>query len=355
MQRSLLDACLWIKRDTSGTPTQLALLDVDDLILAPPKDSLAKFQQAVTGRFKVGKMETRETEFCGRHILATAARDGQPATIHIDMEKYIQEKLQPIALTRSRKAQKTDTLSQSEFEELRSLVFKFAWLARETRQELCGASSLLASRLRVATISDVLDSNHLVAYLKGTAKRALQLHAIPPGKIHFITFSDAGGTLNKDSGTLDSAGQAQDSTQGAWLVFASGSAPQPLQHIRLAPIMWKSAKLKRKVPSTLAGETLALAESIATLEWVQTMWVDITTDAVSRTDWRSCLQPYTLGVGLSTELCKRASQRTHVVDAKALFDSLQKEASASHQDRRAAVDLSIIQESVTRAQATLRW
>eukprot|EP00971_Amphidinium_carterae_P343812 6483814-Amphidinium_carterae.1 len=85
------------------------------------------------------------------------------------------------------------------------------------------------------------------------------------------------------------------------------------------------------------------------------MWLDVTANALSRANWRESLVPYTLSIGLSTELCKRGGGRTHVTDAKALFDSLQKEASASHQDRRAAVDLSIIQESITRAGAHLKW
>eukprot|EP00971_Amphidinium_carterae_P289000 5738574-Amphidinium_carterae.1 len=355
MQRALLDACWWVLRDTTGRPIQMALLDVDDLILAAPKETLPGFQKAVQTRFKVGKLEQEESEFCGRHIKLVHPREHEPAMILVDMEKYIEEKVQEIPMTKTRKAQKSELLSQSEFEELRSLVFKFAWLSRKSRPELSGTSSLMASRLRSATVQDLVDCNHLVAYLKATSKRALRLHAIPTDKMHFITFSDAGGTLGKESGMLDEEGQARDTTQGAWLIFAADQPPQPRIPIRLAPLMWKSAKLKRKVPSTLAGETLALGESIATLEWLQAVWSDVIFNAVHRADWRDKLQQYTLGVGLKSELCKRGCSTTHVIDAKALFDALQKEASSSHQDRRAAVDLSIIPESVSRAQAQLRW
>eukprot|EP00971_Amphidinium_carterae_P259107 5141971-Amphidinium_carterae.1 len=221
MKRSLLDACWWIKRDGSGRPTQMALLDVDDLILAAPREALPAFQQAVQARFKIGKLEQEESEFCGRHIKSVHAHDGEPDMILIDMEKYIEEKVQEIPMSRTRKAQKNEPLTQSEFEELRSLVFKFAWLSRETRPELCGASSLMASRLRTATVQDIIDGNHLVSYLKVTSRRALRLHAIPTESMHFITFSDAGGTLGKESGLLDESGQAQDTTQGAWLIFAA--------------------------------------------------------------------------------------------------------------------------------------
>eukprot|EP00971_Amphidinium_carterae_P174689 3462627-Amphidinium_carterae.1 len=214
MERSLLDACVWILRDSTGAPKQMALLDVDDLILAAAPQDLTVFQRAVQERFKIGKLDLSESEFCGQHLQTIPKQGSQPRMIHIHMEKYIVEKVQAIPLTRARKAQKSELLDQTEFEALRSLVFKFAWLARETRPELIGASSMLASRLRVATVQDILDSNHLVDYLKSTAKRPLKLHAIPTKDIHLITFSDAGGTLSKDSGTLDSSGQAQDTTQG---------------------------------------------------------------------------------------------------------------------------------------------
>eukprot|EP00971_Amphidinium_carterae_P231288 4589848-Amphidinium_carterae.1 len=51
------------------------------------------------------------------------------------------------------------------------------------------------------------------------------------------------------------------------------------------------------------------------------------------------------------------SGQSLVTDAKALFDALQKEASGSKQDRRAAVcvDLSIIQESMVRTGAEVKW
>ena len=45
------------------------------------------------------------------------------------------------------------------------------------------------------------------------------------------------------------------------------------------------------------------------------------------------------------ELVIRVPQ-THTIDAKAVFNVLKKEAAGSKQDRRAALDLAIIQESL---------
>ena len=61
-----------------------------------------------------------------------------------------------------------------------------------------------------------------------------------------------------------------------------------------------------------------------------------------------------LSLSQEAELVSRVPQ-THTVDAKAVFDVLKKEAAGSKQDRRAAVDLAIIQESLTRTSARVRW
>eukprot|EP00971_Amphidinium_carterae_P186924 3710393-Amphidinium_carterae.1 len=118
--------------------------------------------------------------------------------------------------------------------------------------------------------------------------------------------------------------------------------------------MWKSTKLRRKVPSTFAGETLALSDAVGALEWLQALWLDLTTNSLSRRDWRDSLSHYTVPLRREGQLARRAGQSL-VTDAKALFDALQREASGSKQDRRAAVDLSIIQESMTRTGAEVRW
>ena len=44
---------------------------------------------------------------------------------------------------------------------------------------------------------------------------------------------------------------------------------------QMAPLMWRSGMLKRKVPSTLAEETLALGEAVASAEWLQVFLSDM--------------------------------------------------------------------------------
>eukprot|EP00971_Amphidinium_carterae_P332381 6466521-Amphidinium_carterae.1 len=172
--------------------------------------------------------------------------------------------------------------------------------------------------------------------------------------MHWLAFSDAGGMLSKEAGALDAQGEVVEATQGAWILFSCNGRPQPNSTHNVSPLMWKSTKLRRKVPSTFAGETLALSDAIGALEWLQAFWVDLTTNGISRRNWRESLSRFTLPVDRASQLGQRAGHSL-VTDAKALFDALQKEASGSKQDRRAAVDLSIIQESMVRTGAEIRW
>ena len=48
-------------------------------------------------------------------------------------------------------------------------------------------------------------------------------------------------------------------------------------------------------------------------------------------------------------------QTTAVIDAKSVYDALQKESSGSKQDRRTAVDIAIIRQSLIHPNSSIRW
>eukprot|EP00959_Pyramimonas_sp_CCMP1952_P044982 939722-Pyramimonas_sp.AAC.1 len=84
-------------------------------------------------------------------------------------------------------------LEPDEFRALRSLVYKFNWVGRESRPEAAGRASILASRLKSATIYDVSCANKLVKHLRTTASRGLTIWSLDPDRMAFVSFSDAGG------------------------------------------------------------------------------------------------------------------------------------------------------------------
>eukprot|EP00971_Amphidinium_carterae_P186925 3710393-Amphidinium_carterae.2 len=176
-ERCLLDACVWILRGDRSEPRVIALLDVDDIVISGQDQHTAPVLSRLRSRFHIGKEESGTSEFCGRRLHQRA--DG---SITVDMAKYIVEKLREIPM--GKKEKKDRALSQPEFEGLRSLVYKLAWLGRETRPEMAGASSMMAARLNKATVADILEANALMRYLQATAERKLVIHPIPLQQMH---------------------------------------------------------------------------------------------------------------------------------------------------------------------------
>ena len=345
--KSLLDPCWWLLRNPDGTVKWMILLDVDDLILSCPAKDRKEFHDLIAQRFQLGKYEEDQSEFCGRRIIQRG--DG---LIEVDMQKYILEDLQEIEVSRQRKADKKDQVTMEEFKSLRSAIFKLNWLGREARPEVSGTASIMASALPRARVEDILLINKVIRFLKRTSERTLKVWPIPVGELHLLSFSDAGGVLGRQSGEWTGE-EIQEPTQGAWIIFA-GQVGTHGRTKNMSPLMWRSGKLRRKVPSTLAGETLALGEAVASVEWAQVFLADILRNKVPRKDWSGCLSEYSIGIDADCRLAQGHSQ-LHVVDAKAVFDTLQKEAAGSRQDRRAAVDLAIIQESLLQAGARMKW
>ena len=174
-----------------------------------------------------------------------------------------------------------------------------------------------------------------------------------------IAASDAGGVDGKPSCQKGSKSM-QDTVQGAWLILAADRVPSASQKTKVSILTWRSAKLKRRVSSTLASEALSFSQALGELEWIQIMFQDVLFGDVCRADWTTSLLPFVGVLKDDSEL--RAELRSSesldqcvVTDAKSLFDSLRKENPTSRQDRRTSVEIAIIIESMRRSKSILRW
>eukprot|EP00435_Cladocopium_sp_Y103_P073799 s91_g45.t1 len=252
-------------------------------------------------------------------------------------EKYIMEKIFPHKLPKGKMSDKTTLLLGEDFEIYRSLLYKVNWVAHQTRPEAAGVVSLLASRLHQATVHDLCCLNKMAVHLRNTAKQSLTLH------------SDAGGIDGKP--VLDNK---EDTVQGAWIIMASDSMPSASHKVKVSVLSWRSAKLRRRVSSTLAGEALAFSQALGELEWLQIMFRDVVFGDVSRIDWQTSLSPF-LAVTRKDCSLQETLQQCGVVDAKSLFDNLKKQSPTSRQDRRTSIEVAIIIEAMRKSSSCLRW
>ena len=347
--RSLLEPC-WLVKRVSGVIVCQILIEVDDLNIACSQKYLPTLKKALTDSFVFGKWESHEADFAGRHVKVTENR------VLIHQEKYIIEKLHPVHLRRGRFSDKLAPLTEAEFEEFRSALYKVNWVAHQTRPEASGVVSILASRLKHPTVHDVSCLNKLISHLRSTASQPLVLHRFDTSRMTLIAASDAGGVDGKPpSGNI-----SEDTVQGAWVVLAADRVPSACQKTKVSILSWRSAKLKRRVTSTLASEALSFSQALGELEWIQILIRDILHGDVNTVDWTRSLMPFVGVLKEDSEL--RAAmykgpilEQCTVTDAKSLFDSLKKENPSSRQDRRTSIELAIIIQSMRRSNSILRW
>ena len=266
--RNLVEPC-WFSRFVPGTRLcdAMVMVEVDDFIVSAEDGKMNDLKDSMQARFVFGKWEEGSAEYAGR--LITDCGDH----LEVSQEKYVVEQVHPMILSKDRKKSASEQLSESEFEQFRSLIFKLNWLGRETRPEAAGVASIMASRLQAATIQDVMTVNRFVNHLRNTASRPLRIWQLDPTAMVFLMISDAGGVNSKQELT-DDEGLPADTTQGAWMVLTAETFPEGDRRVKASPMAWRSSKLKRKVFSTFGGETQAMLQGVNEVEWLQILYRD---------------------------------------------------------------------------------
>ena len=324
---------------------------MDDFLIASSSYHLAEeLESRLKARFKFGKYKhtTREgADFVGRRIRVFGDR------ITVDQATYILEEVRPMKVAKGRLSNPQAALTEEEFISLRSLVYKLNWLGRESRPEAAGGASITASHLKEPIIKDVQCVNKLVTHLRRSASRPIVIWAFPVKELAFATISDAGGVGGNEN-RLEEDGLPSDCTQGAWMVVATSKAITKGIRAPVSVLAWHSSKLRRRISSTLSGETLALSAAIGEVEWLQLLWRDVVHgDVTAPRDWK-WTAPFT---SILKSDCRSpgGAKQLHVIDAKSCYDALQKGGSASARDRRTAIELAIIAGDLAHHRATVRW
>ena len=89
--------------------------------------------------------------------------------------------------------------------------------------------------------------------------------------------------------------------------------------MKISPLSWRRAKLKRKVSSAFAAETLVLSQAVAQVEWLQVMLRSITVRDVTVRDKSSLLSPFT---ALAPQDCQlvQVTSPSYIVHTKSLYN-----------------------------------
>ena len=125
------------------------LIDVDDLLLSSEPGEAKLLREKLAKRFVFGKWQHGSGDFIGRSLRQLDDR------ILVHQEKYILENLQPVKLARGRVSQKDSLLSSVERAAFTTLVYQLNWVARESRPDVAGTASLMASKVSCPTVEDL--------------------------------------------------------------------------------------------------------------------------------------------------------------------------------------------------------
>ena len=333
-------------------PTQgILVLEVDDMLEAGNEVHRQKMQ-ILEQKLRFGKvvqlmdMQSEGSGYAGRRL-----RQLSDYSFEIDMTDYVQNRL--TAVQANRKTLKKDAaktlLDEEEIAQLRGTVAAINWAAREGRPDGSAAASILSGCFPSPTMQDLLECNRVVEMLK---QREVKI------KIHSIEEEDLRHLLVVDS-SFDPSGR--NKPQHGWIQAMSTPALNRGIKAPVSLIAWRSKKLRRKAGSTTLCESVSLSTALAAME---KQYATMLSFRISRFDPKMMMDDEEIQMGLrgpSTVIAEENPRYTDpdtvcVIDAKSVYDSTANpERQFQGEDDRAALESAIIQESLAKLKARLRW
>ena len=339
--RSQFDSCMYMLRDNQGHLCGILGSHVDDTITAGEgpvyEAAIAKLKE----RFPYRKWRRGNGEFCG----VVYNQDPVSKEITFNQKEYAQH-MRPICLTKERARQKESNATEKEISVLRAVNGAANWVSSQSRPDLCVQTSFSQQCFPDPKVSDLHFANQLVHRAKQYSDVEITVKHIPWDSIELCFHSDAGFGNAKGH-----------STQAGYIAaFVDGQLKQNQPSV-WSPFAWKSYRLPRKVACTLGGEAQAFSTASAVCEWMALMLVEAKHGPFDlRTTGQVKDFPPTTG---AKTLFRDEIERvpiTGITDCKSLFDNITSVSAISKQDdKRIAIDLGIIKQSMLRCGLTIRW
>ena len=324
-ERSRFDSCLFYMREGQKL-TGIYGVHVDDCATAgvgPKYEAALKYLQS-NFEFRKWRDGLEGGDFCG----ATYFQNAESGEITMSQSKFI-DKLRPLHFSKERMKDRESPLTEKEISCLRAINGSLNWLATQSRPDLSTQVSFSQQSFPVPTVADALAANNAVRRARQHRDQEIRFCSIPPKCLAILCHSDA------------AFGNAKaNATQAGYLVGFTHKDIDAGKLCDWSPIFWKSARLPRVVSSTLSAEAQSMAVASSMCEWI------------------SLLVSEALDGSRFVQSCwNRQTDRLVLLatDCKSLFDHLSSQSSPTLDDRRTAIDIIIIRDSINRLEASLRW
>ena len=325
---SKLDPCVYILWDSGlsrGQPQLCGIMGVhvDDVLLGGRGEVFEKSIAQLKTTFPFRKWMKQSGTFCGSLL----TQDPETYAIAVSQTEFAESMTKPKLRV---KEPPHLTVTPEEASSLKSVLGAGLWLAKETRPDL----SVQVSQGQQLLPSPSLGEARSVANITRRAKQHKDLCwtilPIPLDKIKLCLHTDAAFANAKRQGT-----------QAGYIVGITTEELKAGTPAPWSPAVWKSYRLKRVVGSTFAGETQALADGLGHTEWLACHLAELKYPSFSLGD----RQDYFRDFGIQA-----------ITDCKSIYDHLQTYASpGTITDKRVAIDLVIVKESLKRLWGSIRW
>ena len=278
---------------------------VDDVLWG----GLPEFKETIVllkKKFKIGSEHSQSFSYIGSDL-----HQNQEFEITVNQNEYASN-LILIDMEGINLSQKHRTLNDVERKRLRSALGQLNWLACMSRPEISFSISQLSSKVKTATVAELIETNKIIKFVKSTPS-TIKIPKLDLTTTKVAAFSDA--SFNN----LDNGG-----SQGGHVVFLCDNKGACM------PVAWSSNKVKRVVRSTLAAETLALTEGADTAFFVAALFKEVYTNNKGDNAMVNCF-----------------------TDSRSLFEVTGTSNLVS--DKRLRVEVAAIREMIDKGEITINW
>ena len=319
---SQLDPCvffLWEGQRLAGVMG----VHVDDVVIGGSGKFFEQQLQSLRSTFPFRKWQEGRGTFCGSEL----AQDQTTGSISVQQRAFIDKMQKPKLRS---KDPSTMEVNDEEVTSLKSCLGAALWLARETRPDLAVQVSQGQQLMPRPTLGEAKSVGNVVRRAKQYQELEWKIQSIPVKNLRLCLHTDAAFGNAKGKGT-----------QAGYIVGVTDDNLQQGKQAPWAPAAWRSYRLKRVVGSTFAGESQALMDGLGHAEWIGCHLAEGIFPKFSLQDRGQFLKQFELQA---------------VVDCKSVYDHLQQYASpGSVSDKRVAIDLVIIRETLQRIHGVIRW
>ena len=250
------DPAVFFWKDDKGNIEGVLACHVDDFLWGGSK----RFEQNVISKirssFQVGQECSSENGTFPYVGIEVSSSKGE---IKLKQERYLTN-IHPISVDKERTMERESELTQTEKDALQSKIGQILWIARQSRPDVIFDASNVASSFKGATVQTLIDANKVIKNLKSDNVTLKFQQLGSNDKLKIVIFSDS------SLGNLSNGG-----TQGGHFIMLAG------EDGHFSPLTWQSKRIKRVVRSTIAGETLALAEAVDNGVFLATLYMELIT------------------------------------------------------------------------------